>query len=330
MDFSGTTINVPDGWQCEQVGDRRYRGRLSDGDGAVDVLYYALMPGVVLLDIDLRRTELPAFNPMGSSMFIVNWCAQGRCEVDFGERGSAVVDAQTLCLSSTVACSFAYPTGRYRGFELFVDLDQIAAGSWAFLELLGIGRPVMQERLLKREKLLSVKTEGELSDAVVHMEAELASSDPRLAQLVLDTYQLLYLLATLDLDTLTVAGSYLQRGQRDMARAVHHYLQHRMSPVANLAPLAQELGVSEASLRNYFGRVYGTSPAAFARARALERAEQLLSQTDSSVADIATACGYANPSKFASAFARAYGATPLEYRRRAWAGGRHSSNQADR
>ena len=42
----------------------------------------------------------------------------------------------------------------------------------------------------------------------------------------------------------------------------------------------------------------------------------MLAQGDASVSEVALACGYSNPSKFAAAFRRLMGTTPLEYRRR--------------
>ena len=101
-----------------------------------------------------------------------------------------------------------------------------------------------------------------------------------------------------------------------MAQAVYQHIIDRPSPVAGLAGLADRFGVSEASLRSYFSRVYGETPAAFARELALRRAAVLLSEGDLSVAEVSQACGYTNPSKFSAAFRREYGANPLEYRRR--------------
>ena len=47
------------------------------------------------------------------------------------------------------------------------------------------------------------------------------------------------------------------------------------------------------------------------------RAAELLQDTELRVAEIAAQVGYENQSKFAAVFARQFGCSPLEYRRRA-------------
>lgn len=49
----------------------------------------------------------------------------------------------------------------------------------------------------------------------------------------------------------------------------------------------------------------------------MRRAAELLRDTELRVAEIAAQVGYENQSKFAAVFARQFGCSPLEYRRRA-------------
>ncbi|MBP3892538.1 MAG: AraC family transcriptional regulator, partial [Atopobiaceae bacterium] len=275
-----------------------------------------LLSGLYLMDIDLGCPVLPAFNPVGPQLATINWCASGRCEVDFGDKGSLVVGERTLCVSSTSAQSFSYPTGSYRGFEYFVDLELLDQRDWDVLEAFGLAEGTLSSMLYTRELGMNLVPSGELADTVHAISAELALDCPRHPWLLLHSCRLLMLLASTDLDGSRVTGTYLQRGQRDMAQAVYQQIVERMSPSADLVPLASRLGVSEASLRAYFERVYGTSPAAFARNRVLREAARLLAETARPVADIALACGYTNPSKFSAAFRREHGVNPLEYRRR--------------
>ena len=74
--------------------------------------------------------------------------------------------------------------------------------------------------------------------------------------------------------------------------------------------------MGEASLRSYFTRIYGATPAAYAKRIVLQRAAGMLAESDASVSDVALASGYSNPSKFSAAFKREFAANPLEYRRR--------------
>ena len=315
--LANTSLNLPDGWVVRETDACGGMARYEAPDGTIELAYFEVMPGAVLTRIDLACQTLPADNPLGAQLATINWCAAGRCEVDFGERGTLVVGERTLCLSSALALSFSYPTGAYRGFEFFVDLDQIDAASWALLGAFGLTPEALRRILLQHDLGVTLLPGGELAEAIHAIELELALARPRPSWLLLGTCRLLMVLAQTDLEACRMAGFYLRRSQRDMAQLVHQRLTERFAPKANLASLAKELGVSEASLRSYFVRVYGQSPASFVRARALGEAARLLREADLPVADVSQACGYANPSKFSAAFSRAYGANPLEYRRRA-------------
>lgn len=69
--------------------------------------------------------QLPSFS---SGMWLtVNLCWEGRCEVDIPDGGLGVVAAGDLCASYSRRrpAEFRYPSGRYRGVELFVN-DRVA------------------------------------------------------------------------------------------------------------------------------------------------------------------------------------------------------------
>lgn len=162
---------------------------------------------------------------------------------------------------------------------------------------------------------VTLSPDTNLLEAIHAIENELALEHPRRAWLLLSVCRLFMLLVCESGGSRLMAG-YMQRSQRDMAQAVYQQIVENTGTPAELASLAGRFGVSEASLRSYFSRVYGQTPAAFARTHALNEAARLLAQTDQPIAQVSQACGYANPSKFSAAFCHAHGINPLEYRRR--------------
>lgn len=316
MRLFGSTIEMPPGWTTEEVSEGIGCAHYQAPEGSIDLAYYELLTGILLTDINLSCSALPASIPLGPHLATVNWCAQGRCEVDLGEQGSLVVSKGALCLSSSFAQSFSYPTGTYRGFEVFVDLDRIDDTGWSMLAKFGLDRPQVEAGLFPAGLGINLTPSGRLAQAVESLEAELALDGPRSPWLLLRVCELLMLLVELDMQGQQSAGSYLQRSQRDMAQAVYQHIMDTGATPESLATLAEGFGVSEASLRAYFTRVYGESPASFARRKTLNEAARLLSQTNIAIADIGQSCGYANPSKFSAAFRRLFGVNPLEYRRR--------------
>lgn len=78
--------------------------------------------------------------------------------------------------------------------------------------------------------------------------------------------------------------------------------------------LARRLEVSPSTFKRAFSRAMGVPVHAWLTDQRMQRACELLSGTALSVADVANAVGYANPSKFSDAFARHMGKTPTAWR----------------
>jgi AraC-like DNA-binding protein len=76
--------------------------------------------------------------------------------------------------------------------------------------------------------------------------------------------------------------------------------------------LAQQVGVSDRTLRRGFRQIFGTTVVGYLTNQRLERAEQLLRGRDRTVAEVASLVGYVRSSYFAAAFKRKFGITPTE------------------
>jgi len=79
--------------------------------------------------------------------------------------------------------------------------------------------------------------------------------------------------------------------------------------------LAGALGMSRRHLTRRMNEAFGTAPAAYIRARRLERARALLADNPPSVAAVAEAVGFQSASAFTKAFRRATGQVPTTYAR---------------
>jgi AraC-like DNA-binding protein len=81
-----------------------------------------------------------------------------------------------------------------------------------------------------------------------------------------------------------------------------------------IAELARATGFSEAQFRRVFLRSTGATPVQYLRRVRMERACQLLRQTDQTVDRIAGEVGYAEPAFFAHSFKKLIGISPGRYR----------------
>jgi AraC-like DNA-binding protein len=76
--------------------------------------------------------------------------------------------------------------------------------------------------------------------------------------------------------------------------------------------LARQVEVSDRTLQKCFKSVFGMTPFAYLTQQRMNRAEQLLRQSERTVAEVANLVGYANPAQFAAAFKRQFGISPSE------------------
>jgi AraC-like DNA-binding protein len=79
--------------------------------------------------------------------------------------------------------------------------------------------------------------------------------------------------------------------------------------------LAQAVGLSEATLRRYFPRLFGTSIYQYVQAARMAKAHELLATRQFSVSEVGFRVGYTNLTHFTNAYRKHFGQNPSEYLR---------------
>ncbi|MDR5907195.1 GlxA family transcriptional regulator [Franzmannia qiaohouensis] len=102
---------------------------------------------------------------------------------------------------------------------------------------------------------------------------------------------------------------------RRLIEAVALIERHLEEPLS-LAEVARRSGVSPRQLQRLFEQHLATSPRQWYLRRRLERARQLLEETDLDVLAAGLACGFTSSSSFARAFRAQFGMSPREVRNR--------------
>ena len=103
--------------------------------------------------------------------------------------------------------------------------------------------------------------------------------------------------------------------QVQLIRQIHDYLLTHMEQRITIEELTHLYPSNPTTLKEVFKDVYGTSIAAHLKKHRMEKAAQLLRETDLPVAEVARQVGYESQSKFTAAFKEQYGQLPKEYRR---------------
>lgn len=97
-------------------------------------------------------------------------------------------------------------------------------------------------------------------------------------------------------------------------RAVRYIEAHLGEPLS-VDQIVAHLTISRRMLEHRFKRALGRTPAQQITRVRIDRARQLLAETDLDMTSLAHACGYANNTRFGVAFKRVTGTTPTAYRK---------------
>ncbi|MGP6089476.1 GlxA family transcriptional regulator [Antarctobacter jejuensis] len=100
-----------------------------------------------------------------------------------------------------------------------------------------------------------------------------------------------------------------------VAKAVSMMREQLEDPIPPMM-IAQDLGISVRQLERLFGRYFNTSPSRYYMELRLDRARNLLIQTEMSISEIAVACGFHSVGHFARLYRKSFGMAPGEQRGR--------------
>lgn len=111
-----------------------------------------------------------------------------------------------------------------------------------------------------------------------------------------------------------VPGTFYTKAQVAIAKDVERILTSDISIHHSAKELAKMYAISESSLKNYFRGVYGKNISEYMNKFRMQKAADLLENTDESILEIGEQVGYQNQSKFAAAFRKYYEMTLRQYR----------------
>jgi len=97
---------------------------------------------------------------------------------------------------------------------------------------------------------------------------------------------------------------------------VKRYILENLDDDLRVEVLAERFGMSQRNFTRVFTRRVGIGPGRFVEQCRLERARRLLEETDESLSEISSSCGYATPDGLRLAFDRNLGVSPSAYRHR--------------
>lgn len=293
-------------------GDGAYEGRFA-------MTLLSLFPGVTLAWNCIYCESLPTEKGIGAPFsevpIAINIGLKGSCEVERLDGSVSALRAGEASVSRVASIrKQCFPGKGYEGVEVFLEPERVAEEFPELEQWFGVREEDWAEFYYGSTgaKICTCNT-------AVHRAAErLMKGLPSLTPELLPSIRLevLQLLRELCENPLPESGhTYLTETQASLARALEQRMTEDLRAHVYAKDLAQEYGLSDTSLKNYFRVLYGQSVSEYMRAVRMKEAARLLLETDLSVGRIAEEVGYQNQSKFAAVFRETYGTSPLAYRR---------------
>ena len=309
---------IPPGMYVKSIADDIVELRLGKPVGSGSMRARFASPHIAVATVDFTCEACPSlpFDDKAFSgfwepgtIFTVNHCLEGRCEVSLAGKGYAIVKPGDFCVScsDTAPEEYRYPLGRYRGIEVIAHSGCAEDPRFQILRDSGFD---LEASVRKAGFAAIYPGNAELNGIMERLGASVGS-----ARLAYESLGLLLALCELDLSK-AQPPMLLTRSQMALVRTMRERLEADVAARHDVRDFAREFGVSATTLNNYFSTAYGQTVAAYLRRRRIERAAIMLSE-GYDVATTSLSVGYENPSKFAAAFKRHQGVTPSEYRRNA-------------
>jgi AraC family transcriptional regulator len=101
---------------------------------------------------------------------------------------------------------------------------------------------------------------------------------------------------------------------KDKLKQAVDYMNAHLGEDISLADISTQLCISQYHFARLFKQSMGITPHAYLIQQRVDKARQLLRQTELTVLDIADQCGFANPSHLAKHFQKQTGITPRQFR----------------
>lgn len=248
------------------------------------------------------------------------YCQSGRFECEYksgyftyiGEGGCAVgiLEAQTE--------KPYFPLGYYTGCTLIIDLKKTGEIFQTGIDGMSFDLPAILKQLCPDNRCAVFKTPDILLRVFTELynasQSPCYSPDETKAYLRLKVVELLFLLQRYEpqeqvAEHACFSGAYIKK-----IKAIKEDIIENRNINLRLKDLSHKYGISLTMMKDCFKAVYGKPIHAFQKEYRMQKAAQLLHDTDQSITDIAALTGYENPNKFSSAFKAMFGCPPREYR----------------
>lgn len=287
--------------------------RNETGDGTMTA--YDVFPGVILSFNDFHMERYHSSYVPDRRILAIDHCREGRMEYSAGDGriGCTSAGNMKLDLRRQHTGEFIFPSCHYHGLTVAIDLDII--GQSLSEEVKDF--PVAPEEIITRFSLGAYPRvlHGMKEADHIFGELYLVPEKIRIPHFKVKILELLLYLNAMTVPEDENEQPYFYRTQAEKVRAIRQFLIAHISENYTQEELSRRFDIPMTAMKTCFRSVYGEAIGAWLTGYRMNRAAELLRESDLSIAEIGSRVGYDNAGKFTVAFKKTMKLTPSEYRR---------------
>ena len=289
--------------------DDHYCLEIRKKDGSVMMDCYEVFDGICLAynNVDLLKCEEE--NTLMDDVFGIEHCREGKVEWNFNQEDYAYLGPGSLtpCDYSETSGNFEFPLRHYKGMSITFNLKQAqkALPEEFQIDLLAIKKNIKRAGIIN----LDHDVRATYILGMIYEAQTLSLLHKKMAVL-----EFLMLLNELEWDAMTQKPLYFPKPQVNKIKEIEKFLCRNLEKKYTLEELSRQFSIPVTAIRKCFVGIYGDSVASYIRKKRMEKAKDLLSNTQYPITEIALKVGYDNPSKFSSAFRSYTKLSPYVYR----------------
>ena len=289
-----------------------YKLRLPEGTGTAQV--YQVFQGIEIAKINISSNQYMPGISKSRKIIEINYCQAGRFECRMNDGCFQYVGEGDIFLSplKNHCNKIELPLGYYQGFVITIDLDR-APVQWDSV-IFGMPRDICctLERFFLLDECFLIQSRDEIKHIFSGMYS--VPEKVRGAYYRIKVMELLLYLFCFDPGAEKQKHIYA-RQQVDIVKQIQKRITDEFSYRFTIEELAQEYRISATALKQHFKGIFGQSIAVYMKEFRIQKASQLLRDSEQSIADISAFVGYESQSKFTAAFKDIMKITPSEYRK---------------
>lgn len=292
-----------------------YRFCNETGDGTMTC--YEIFPGAMLSFNDFHMEYFESEYVPDRDMFAIDHCREGKMEYVAAENAYAYVGAGDIKMDRRLEHTgrFVFPSRHYHGITIGFDMETAAAALQTEVRDFPVDLRRLREKYCKGSYPRVIRESG----ATEHVFGELyqVPEKIRVPYFKLKVLELLLYLEALELPEREEERPYYYKTQVEKVKAIQTFLAQHMTEHFTQEELSERFEIPLTAMKNCFKSVYGVPIGSWLTEYRMNRAAELLRlQKEKSVAEIAGMAGYDSAGKFAIAFRKVMGMSPMEYRKK--------------